>query len=138
MTGKELKKLRNEYQWTAVKLAKWLGVNWVTVRRWEAAAEIPLYIERAITCLMLTEATPAPLPQLDKTRSIAEKFRDRDELTFQEAAEYLNISRRTLLDWKNKGRLPEGRDGTMHDGKQWRKVRLYPKSALDPLRRNNV
>jgi len=144
MTGEELERIRNEYHWTAVELARWLGVSRKSLHEWESAAEVPLIVERAIGYLALTEVRPAPVARLD-TRSVEEKYRwadekyqDREELTFQESAEYLNINRRTLLVWKNKGRLPNGREGNMHDGKQWRKVHLYPKAALDPLRRNKV
>jgi DNA-binding XRE family transcriptional regulator len=52
MTGKELKKWRNEHGLTQAALAKSLNVAWATVARWEIdVRKIPPYLHLALTTI---------------------------------------------------------------------------------------
>ena len=52
MTGKELKKWREQYGLTQVELSEHLGISWSTVARWEIDyINIPPYLHLALATI---------------------------------------------------------------------------------------
>jgi DNA-binding transcriptional regulator YiaG len=136
MTGDEFKHLRSELKWSGEQLAERLAVEARTIRRWEASEHVPEIAALAITCLVhgLESTAGDTRESAERKPAPISKYRDKETLTGNEAADYLGVARRTLLVWKKNGMVPEPTAGRRFDGKQWREVDLYKKEDLEPLR----
>jgi len=128
MTGDEFRRRREQLGESQESLATLLTATRRTVIRWEASKEVPARAAMALEQLQAQRTLPVMMTPLQQARL---QYVNQDELSNAEAAEYLGIHRRTLLDNVTAGLIPKPTISARRVDGQNRQVRIYKKKDLD-------